>query len=150
MSGDDGTLFFNERHAEKTSALSDPALSPAGIDRANALALMLTDSGVTAIHSTDYKRTRQTVAPLVERTGLATRLYDPVEPEALLRKLLEEGGRHVIAGHSNTVQEIVQLICGDPVSEIDVNGEFDRLYIVTLRDGSPVSALLRYWNVFTP
>lgn len=148
--GDDGTVFFIVRHAEKTSALEDPALSPAGIDRANALALMLKDSGITAIHSTDYKRTRQTVAPLVERTGLATRLYDPVEPEALLRKLLEEGGRHVIAGHSNTVPEIVQLLGGDPGSAIDEKGEFDRLYIVTLRDGGPVSVLLRYGNVFTP
>ena len=150
LAADDGTIFFILRHAEKTAADDDPALSPAGIDRANALATMLSDAAITAIHSTDYRRTRETIKPLGERTGLEIRLYDPMKPEALLRKLLEEGGRHVIAGHSNTVPEMVQLLGGDPGSGIDEKGEFDRLYIITLRDGGSDFVLLRYGNAFTP
>lgn len=150
LAGDDGTVFFILRHAEKTADQDDPALSPAGIDRANALAMMLSDAGITAIHSTDYKRTRETVNPLGERTGLETRLYDPMKPEAFLQALLEEGGRHVIAGHSNTVPEMVQLLGGEPGSEIDEKGEFDRLYIITLRNGGSDFVLLRYGNAFTP
>ena len=145
-----GSVFFILRHAEKTAAADDPALSPAGIERANMLASMLANAGITAIHSTDYKRTRATLEPLARRTGLTTRLYDPAQPQAFLLRLLEEGGRHVIAGHSNTVPEMVELLGGDPGSEIDEEGEFDRLYIITVLDGQPVSVFLRYGNTFTP
>ena len=145
-----GSVFFILRHAEKTAAVDDPALSPAGIERASMLASMLANAGITAIHSTDYKRTRATLEPLARRTGLTTRLYDPAQPQAFLLRLLEQGGRHVIAGHSNTVPEMVELLGGDPGSDIDEEGEFDRLYIITLQRGQPVTVLLRYGESFTP
>ena len=137
-------VFFILRHAEKTTAPDDPALSATGIERANSLASMLEDAGITALHSTDYQRTRATVEPLGKKLGINTRLYDPAEPEALLQQLLKEGGRHVIAGHSNTVPEMVQLLGGDPGSEIDEESEFDRLYVITRQDQRITSILLRY------
>ena len=146
----DSTVFIILRHAEKTTTSDDPALSSAGVERANTLATMLAESGVTAIHSTDYNRTRATVEPLAKITALKTRLYDPAEPEFFLQKLLDEGGRHVIAGHSNTVPEMVELLGADPGRELDEGGEYDRLYIITFHGGNPDSVLLRYGNPFIP
>lgn len=150
FAGGDGAVFFILRHAEKTASADDPALSVAGFERASTLASMLADSGITAVHSTDYSRTRGTVEPLGERLGLKTRLYDPSEPEAFLQKLIEEGGRHVIAGHSNTVPEMVELLGADPGADIDEKGEYDRIYIITVVDGQPDSILLRYGKPFMP
>lgn len=150
FAADDSAVFFIFRHAEKTSAADDPELSPEGVARANTLAFMLSGAGISAIHSTDYKRSRATVEPLGRELGLDTRLYDPAEPEMFVQELLDEGGRHVIVGHSNTVPEMVELLGGDPGSEIDEKAEYDRLYIITILDGQPVSTLLRYGEAFIP
>ena len=62
--------MFLVRHAERADAGMaaakmagrDPDLSDAGKARANALAAMLKDARITAIFTTEYKRTRQTGA----------------------------------------------------------------------------------------
>ena len=48
------------RHAHK----SGNALTPTGVAQAEKLALLLKDSGVTVIYTTQLERTRQTAAPL--------------------------------------------------------------------------------------
>ena len=48
------------RHAEKANGGNDPDLSSAGRARANELARILKDSGITAIFSTEFKRTQET------------------------------------------------------------------------------------------
>src|SRR5690242_8447292 len=60
------TTIILVRHAEKNTdpAVKDPELTPAGTARAQALAQMLMKSGVTAIYTTPYARTRSTAAPL--------------------------------------------------------------------------------------
>src|SRR6267154_5258496 len=52
------------RHAEKaTNGGNDPDLSSAGRARAEALARILKDSGITAIFTSEFKRTQETAAP---------------------------------------------------------------------------------------
>lgn len=63
------------RHAEKAVAESDPPLSEKGQRRARALAEMLSKVQLSAIYSTPYKRTAQTVEPLAEQLGLAVENY---------------------------------------------------------------------------
>ncbi|MGH9930616.1 MAG: histidine phosphatase family protein, partial [Pyrinomonadaceae bacterium] len=61
------------RHAEKQIVPpenKDPDLSPAGLARAQGLARMFGDTGITAIYATQYKRTQQTVKPLEEKLGI--------------------------------------------------------------------------------
>src|SRR3954464_12768984 len=72
------------RHAERADAGmaaakgagADPELSSAGIARANSLASMLKDAGITAVLTTEFKRTRQTGAPAAKAAGVAVTVID--------------------------------------------------------------------------
>ena len=144
------TVFFLARHAEKQDVAEDPRLNEDGRLRAARLADLLTDAGLTSIHSTDYRRTRETAQAVAERLGLEVGLYDPAEPGELLDELTETGGRHLLIGHSNTVPEMAARLGGEPYDAIDEEGEYDRLYVVTLdEEGSASTLLLRYGKPFT-
>src|SRR5260221_521280 len=59
------TTVLIVRHAEKmANAGGDPDISPAGVARANALATVAGRAGVEAAYVTQYRRTRETAAPL--------------------------------------------------------------------------------------
>lgn len=133
------------RHAEKVVDEPDPALSPAGVERAADLAAALRDAGIERIHSSDYRRTRDTAAPLAATLGLEVEIYDPRDLAALAARLRRDGGRHLVVGHSNTTPEAVALLGGEPGGEIDEASEYDRLYVVTVGgDGSVGTVLMRY------
>lgn len=150
QAADTMTLVLLVRHAEKETGVEDPPLSPAGMARARALAAMLADAGIEHIHSTDFRRTRGTAAPLARQLGLDVSLYDPGSPERLLDQLLA-GGRHLVIGHSNTVPELVELLGGDGGDAIDDAGEYDRLYMVAQNPGAQVeTVLLHYGKRFDP
>ena len=143
------TMFFLARHAEKQNVAEDPRLSEDGRLRAAQLADLLTDADLTSIHSTDYRRTRETAQAVAKRLGLEVGLYDPTEPGELLDELQDTGGRHLLIGHSNTVPDMVDRLGGEPYGAIDEEGEYDRLYVVTLdEDGSASTLLLRYGNPY--
>ena len=60
------------RHADKAAEpADDPPLTPAGIKRAQDLATALRDAGVTAIVTTQMRRTRETAQPLAAILGLS-------------------------------------------------------------------------------
>ena len=71
----ESTVVYLVRHAEKVDNSRDPALSQSGLHRADLLADMLRDAGVTHLHTTDFERTRDTLRPLAEQ--LASNL--PIE-----------------------------------------------------------------------
>ena len=137
------------RHAEKTLVNPDPGLTAAGHARADALADRLAGAGITTVWTTDYKRTRDTAAPIVERLGLEVKLYNPRDLEGFAAHLKERPDEIVlIVGHSNTTPQLVQALGGDPVSEINEAGEYDRLYVVDLGNGD--SELMRYGAAYLP
>ena len=137
-------ILFLVRHAEKGDG-ADPPLTEAGQRRAQTLARMLAESGIGHIHSTDYVRTRETAAPVAERLGLEVRIYDPARLEELADKLLHEGGRHLVVGHSNTTPELVSVLGGDPGEPIEDAWEYDRLYLVIPdSQGNTSKVLIRY------
>ncbi|MHA1544443.1 MAG: SixA phosphatase family protein [Alphaproteobacteria bacterium] len=128
------TVYYLFRHAEKTADSPDPGLTAAGQARAENLAAMLKDAGVTRIFSSDYKRTRDTVAPLAEATGVEVEIYDPRDLPGFAERLKEMGGVIIISGHSNTTPELTALLSGyetEPMEE----SEYDRLYMVTFYEG---------------
>ena len=138
-------VIYLVRHAEKASGGKDPELTEAGRARAQALAYTLGDAGIDAIHSTDFKRTRGTAAPLAERLGLELRIYDWDAMAALAAAMQCAGGRHLVVGHSDTTPELVGLLGGESGPPIDEPSEYDRLYVVTSGPGGAVTTvLLRY------
>lgn len=138
-------VVFLVRHAEKVDASSDPELSEAGIRRATELAAALRDAGIEHVHSSDFIRTRSTATPVAADGGLEVALYDPHDLPELVQRLREVGERHLVVGHSNTTPTVAELLGGEPGTAIDEDGEYDRLYIVTVgADGEVTTVLMRY------
>lgn len=142
-------VVFLVRHAEKVDNTKDPELSISGKKRASELVKTLKNANIEYVHSSDYIRTRETAAPVAQKFGLTIELYDPNNLEALVKKIKEKGGNHLVVGHSNTTPEMVGLLGGDPVSKIEDNGEYDRIYKVTIADdGNVNSSLTRYGKLY--
>jgi len=136
---------FLVRHAEKTSDKTDPPLTTEGRQRAERLADMLGDANITRVYSSDYKRTRDTGAPMAKHLGMEVQLYDAGDLEAIAERLIAEGGRTLVVGHSNTTPQLVELLGGEGGEPIVEATEYNRLYIVTLgHDGEVSTTLLRY------
>jgi Histidine phosphatase superfamily (branch 1) len=72
------TTIIMVRHAERDPGL-DPPLNAEGLIRAQKLAEVLGQNGVTAIYATDYERNRQTAAPLATKLGLTVGLIAVTE-----------------------------------------------------------------------
>lgn len=140
------SVVYLVRHAEKADDdPRDPTLTEGGLARARALVRALADVPLTAVHSTDYRRTRETAGPVAEDHGLEVRLYTPGGPEWMdfVEMLRSTPGHHLVVGHSNTTPALVRQLGGDPVSAIS-EMEYDRLYVVTVgADGTVASSLLR-------
>lgn len=148
------------RHAEKAAddpddpgdpgAPGDPGLSEEGAARAASLARTLAAAGVTHLLATPYRRTRDTLAPLAEATGVAVEAYDPRALGELAERLraLPAGSVAVVAGHSNTTPALAELL-GGALSGLDARGflaedEHDRLIVQTLAgagDGAEPTAV---------
>ncbi len=135
------------RHAEKVDAGKDAELSDAGTARAEALAAVLRDVKLTAVVSSQYLRTVQTVGPTCKAQGLEVRRIPADDGAGLAAAVakLRPGETALVCGHSNTVPGILKnLGIREPVTIAD--DEFDRLFVVTLdAEGRGVQMLaLRY------
>ncbi len=136
------SAIYLVRHGEKTAVGQDPELTPRGQERARHVAAILHRAGISAIFSTPTVRTRQTAAPLAQRTGLTVQIYDPRAPKALVEKVRGLSGAVVVVGHSNTLPELVKLFGGAPGAEIG-DDEYDRLYqLLPAADGQVGTVLL--------
>jgi phosphohistidine phosphatase SixA len=142
---DEDVVVFLVRHGEvEPDGTSDPHLSDTGRERAQLLATIMRDAGVTHLHSTNLNRTRQTGEALGADTGLDISLYDYRDLPGFAQHLAATSGRHVVLGHSNTTPDVVAALGGEPGTPIN-ELEFDRLYVVTLHpDGTSTTVLLRY------
>jgi phosphohistidine phosphatase SixA len=138
------TVVYLVRHAEKLDDSADPPLTAAGRARAELLARMMADAGITRILSSDLDRTRSTASPLAERRQLPIELYDPRELESTAELIRSVPGRYLVSGHSNTTPELVALLGGDPGEPIREADEYDRLYVLTLGSEGTTTVLLRY------
>lgn len=97
------------RHTEKdTNDRRDPDLSKAGVERAAEFARMFSAAGVTGLIHSEYKRTRDTLAPLSQAAGIRSEVIPGSGHAQLIQRLSEAGPEDVIAvaGHSNTVPHI--------------------------------------------
>lgn len=129
------TTIILIRHAEKVIDPNNPDvdLNSQGQARAQELARMFADAGVNAIYATQYKRTQETVKPLADRLGLPISVVNSKSTGDLLAKIRSEssGQTVFIAGHNNTVPEIIFALGGPKIPTIP-ESEYDNLYVVTV------------------
>lgn len=100
------------RHLNTPAGERDPDLTPQGQRAAAALAARFGRDPPRAIYVTDYRRTRQTAAPLAARLGLTPIVYDPADTPGLVARVRAGPLPALIVGHSNTVPDIVAGLGG--------------------------------------
>lgn len=129
------TTFVLIRHAEKdlTQSTNDPDLSPEGKKRAQRLAALFKECEVTAIYSTPYKRTRQTVEVLAANKGLTIADYSANKEEEIDTMLnAHAGGTIVVVGHSNTTPWFANKLLGVEKYRPMEDGDYDNVWVVTV------------------
>lgn len=138
------------RHAEKIIDPNNPDvdLTPGGQARAQEISRMFGEAGINAIYATQYKRTQHTVKPLADKLGLPVTVVNARSTADLLTQIrARNSGQTVfIAGHNNTVPEIVNALGGPQYPAIP-EGEYDNLFVVTVyRTGKAKVVKLKYGN----
>ena len=122
------------RHGEKTAnGGTDPDLSSAGRARADALARILKDSGITAIFTTEFKRTQETAAPTATLSHVTPTVVAAKDTMALVAKLHQVNGNALVVGHSNTIPDIIKALGINNAINIP-DDDYSELLIVTLGD----------------
>jgi len=105
---------------------------------------MLENSGVKAIYTSQYLRTKQTAEALAKQLGItATAIslkMSPTNPREVSEQSIMEitskiyeraGDAALVIGHSNTIPEVIRKLGGDVVPKIDEQ-KFDDLFVVTV------------------
>jgi broad specificity phosphatase PhoE len=126
------STIFLVRHAEKASG-DDPDLTEAGHARAESLATVLKDAGITAIYTSEVKRTQQTAAPLAKALRVEPAVILAKDSAALVAKLKSSSGNVLVVGHSNTIPEIIKAL-GITTSVNISDSDYDNLFLVVLEE----------------
>src|SRR5437016_7154153 len=122
------------RHAVKaTDGGLDPDLSLACRARADELARILKDSGITAIFTSEFKRTQETAAPSATSIGVTATVIPAKDTAALVAKLHQLNGNALVVGHGDTIPNIIKALGID--SPINIPDEdYSEFIIVTVGD----------------
>ena len=108
---------------------------------------LLVSQEINAVYSTPYARTKATVAPTAKANDLEVTEYKPME-KGFLKEVLEKhlGETILIAGHSNTIPDLVNELIGDKkYSQLDEN-DYNYLFIVTVTEiGQGKEVVISYW-----
>lgn len=142
------TTIILVRHAEKNIEPNNPNpdLSPAGRARAEELVRVLRNAGVTTIFATQYGRTQQTVQPLATALALPVKQVDSKNTAELVRQITVDhrGGVVFLAGHNNTVPEIIKALGGETFPTIPET-QYDNLFVVSIyTSGKAKTVRLKY------
>jgi broad specificity phosphatase PhoE len=122
------------RHAEKAAnGGNDPDLSSAGRARAEALARILKDSGITAIFATQFKRTQETAAPTATSAHVTPTVVASKDTAALVARLHQLSGNALVVGHDDTIPNIIKAL-GINSSITIPAADYSELLIVILGD----------------
>lgn len=143
------TTVYLLRHAERDNAShpTDPTLSVAGQARAQEVNRLLAPTAPAALFTTDFRRTRATLAPLAATTNLVPQVYDATQPAVLATLIRTQyvGKTVVVVGHSNTVLPQIEAL-GAPRPMVDIpDNEYNNLFKLTIVGGAaPTVVASRY------
>src|SRR6187402_1571878 len=146
------STYILVRHAEKdtstagsTSMRADPPLTRQGEQRAEKLLEVLKAYTPDAIYSTNYMRTKATVAPLAKKFSKEIQTYDPRNLSVIADLLLQQKGKTiVVAGHSNTTPSLVNLLIKENTYPNLDESVYNQLWVVTVTDGKAVVKVVTY------
>jgi broad specificity phosphatase PhoE len=144
------TKIYIVRHAEKMTdnpKERDPLLTAKGTARAESLSLFLRKKKLTAIYSTEYKRTMTTAQPTATDHGLSIQIYDSKNIKAAIQPILanNSGKNILIVGHSNTILETIEAAGGKkPIATI-ADEDYNNLFLVIIkRNGTIKVKAMKY------
>jgi len=135
------------RHAERADAAAtdggqmlsdvDPPLSDAGRARADGLADLLANAGLTAIYASEYRRTQETARPLADRIGVPVQIAPSTAGQALVDRIRSEqaDGTVLIVGHSNTIPAFMRAFGVESPPAI-AEDEYDKVFVVSPASGA--------------
>jgi broad specificity phosphatase PhoE len=131
--------YYVVRHAEKATASpgttmstpNDPPLSDAGSKRAIALMETLKNKKIAYIFSTNTIRTKTTAEPLSKSIGISIETYKPMPDTAFINSLKKLKKNVLVVGHSNTVDDLSNMLAGKKVVPGDLeDSEYDNLFVI--------------------
>ena len=130
--------YYIVRHAEKETAgsnmSSDVQLTAAGKQWAQELKEILKKKKIKAVYSTNTIRTKSTAQPTADHFGLSVQVYGPRPDSAFFAILRSKKMNTLIVGHSNTVDDIVNGLCGEKKVAGDLDdSEYNKLFIVRFK-----------------
>lgn len=145
------TSYYIVRHAEKVPAegsgamSNDLPLTAAGKERAEALKEIMKTKKIGYIFSTNTNRTKSTAEPTKAYFNLETTLYTPQPDTAFITKLRSLKKNTLVVGHSNTVDDIVNKLCGSLKIPADLKEtEYDNLFVVKKKRGKMLFESKKY------
>lgn len=129
------TKYYIVRHAEKAAAApnmsSDVPLTVPGQQRADDLLEEVKKKKIGEVYSTQTVRTISTATPTADFFGVEIKIYGPRPDSAFINRLKLLNKNTLIVGHSNTVDDIVNGLCGTQQLPGDLpDSEYDNLFIV--------------------
>jgi len=137
---------FLVRHADRMDDSEDTPLSKAGKARAQLLARLLKDAGLTAIYTSHFQRTIKTAEPLATSLQINP-VSIPIGDNAGLFKRIRTENRDdtvLIVGHDSTIPGLLKLF-GHPVDITIAATEYDNLFVLVPKDSGPPMVLrIRY------
>jgi broad specificity phosphatase PhoE len=139
------------RHAEKADQSADPALSEAGLARATALAVALSDADLTHVFVTPLRRTGDTAALAAQAHAVTPEAisFDGGTEAHIARvaervRALPSDAVVLVVGHSNTVPLIARALGETGPGEMQ-DCEYDRLTVIHVEaDGDSPAVVSRY------
>jgi 2,3-bisphosphoglycerate-dependent phosphoglycerate mutase len=139
------STFVIVRHAEKVADGSkDPDLSPEGKKRAEALNQMLSKLKINRIYATEFKRTQQTAQLTAQTQNVQIQTYWAKPDKAFIEKIKQEneGKIALIVGHSNTVNEIINLLSNTQAYTALADTEYQNIYLVNIHQSGESQVLV--------
>lgn len=142
----EGKVVILVRHAEKRQNQGkDPALTPAGEQRADQLRLALKEMPLSALYATPFKRTQETLKPISQSRDIAIKVMGL---EGGLEKHIREGakaikaetGNVLVAGHSNTVSLLITALGGPEINKI-TETDYNNIYILSISPENKVGLI---------
>lgn len=130
--------YYIVRHAEKetvdgaaTMMKNDPPLTKGGKQRAEDLKEILKTKKIGYIFSTNTIRTRSTAEPTRAYFKLVTETYKPMPDSAFILQVKSLKKNVLIVGHSNTVDDLVNKLCGQIKIPFDLpDTAYDNLFVL--------------------
>jgi len=135
------------RHAEVLAKPGDddPPLSEEGLQRASRLAEKLKGAGITAIYSSETKRTQQTAEPSAKAFQIPIKTISRRDPKGLVAALRSnnKNDRVLIFGHFQTIPWILKELGYQSEIKLDSKVWDEMLIVIPRGDSAPTVMRLR-------